>query len=232
MCTAKQPKTVLQFSLRSLLAAVTILSVLLAVFVPLVRAQPPEVRRHMLLVILGLAALAVVGLVVLCVRRWRVETRGGDLLLRPKHPTPWFGPVLWLMLVVIFGGLLAFQCVAMGPFLMKELPRFEREMELGLPPMAWLIAIAVFAPLMLSLVYALALLWWRVTPMTLEIRENGIGFGGLRFLPWRAVTGYHWMDAKRGVRLTISSAAGKHVAVISPGDRDPVQRLLDAKRGV
>ncbi len=119
-----------------------------------------------------------------------------------------------LMPVVIFGGLLAFQCVLMGLFLMKELPGMDRELRELLGPLSrsWLFAIVSFAPMML------------------EIRENGIAYGGLRFLPWRAVTGYHWMDGKHGVRLTISSAKGKHVTVISPGDRDPVQRLLDAKQ--
>ncbi|NQU21667.1 MAG: hypothetical protein HQ567_10315 [Candidatus Nealsonbacteria bacterium] len=229
MSTAEQPNTALQFSLRSLLAATTILSVLLAVFVPLVRAQPPDLQRHQLWVILGSGALAAGSLVVFCVRRWRVETRGGDLLLRPKPPSRWAGRVVWIILGVVFGGLLAFQCVILGPFVMEELPRIEPKMELGLPPMAWLFAILTFAPLILALVHGFALLWWRVTPMTLEIRENGIAYGGLKFLPWSKVTGYRWVEAKYAVQLTITSTAGKRVTAISFAERDAVQSLLDGK---
>jgi hypothetical protein len=229
MCIQKQPNTALQFSLRSLLAAMSILSVLFAVFAPMVQAQPPGVRQYVLWGVLGLAALAVVGLVVLGVRRWRVETRGGDLLLRPKHAKPWHGCMLWLMLAVVFGGLLAGQCVAMG-HLFKGMPGLNQALPgVGIPLMTRLIAITAFAPLTLALVWVFALLWWQVTPMTLEIRENGIGYGGFRFLPWSAVTGYNLMDAKYAVQLTISSAARKHLTVISFGERDEVQRLLDAK---
>jgi len=48
MPTRKQPSAAFQFSVRSLLAAMSILSVLLAVLVPHVRAQPettPEIRQ-------------------------------------------------------------------------------------------------------------------------------------------------------------------------------------------
>lgn len=227
MSTRKQSNAAFQFSLRSVLAAMSILSVLLAVLLPHIRTQPPEVRRHLWWTILVLAVFATIGLAVLCVRRWRVETLGGDLLLRPKH-SAWLDRGLPLGLVAIFGGLLAYQCVVMVP-LMNRMAVLDHDLRgPGLGHFGWYTTISL-APLTLALVYALVLLWWRVTPLTLEIRENGIGFGGLKFVPWKTVAGYEWMDGKHGLRLTILSAARKRVTVISFGDREAVQRFLDAK---
>jgi hypothetical protein len=229
MPTQSQPRTVLQFSLRSILAAATILSVLLAVFVPLLRAQPPTFRGHLLWGILISTALAVVGLGVLCRRRWRIEIRGGRLLLRPKRLNLWIEYLPCALMVVIFGGFLVGACVMAIPTI-KNMSRLDQVP--GLPPMGFVMLvmfISAFAPLMLGLVYAITLSWWQVTPMTLEIRENGVGIGGLRFLPWSAITGCQWMDGKHAAILTLWCHSRKYVVVMPLNTRESVQRLLEAQ---
>jgi hypothetical protein len=223
--STRQPKTLLQISLRSVLAAISVLCVLLAVLAPLVRAQPPDLRRPLLWVILISAAVAVVGLVYLCLRRWRVEMLGGELLLRPKFPRPWLEYVLNIFIVLVTAGFLAGFSIVMLPDIIN-LARWGQESVL--PRMFFIVPIIALTPQMLCLVYGFTMLWWRVSLLTLEIRENGIGMGGLRFIPWRTVTGYHWIDGKHGAVLTILCSSRKHVAVLSFDTRDAVQELLDA----
>ncbi len=223
--STRQPKTLLQASLRSVLAAISVLCVLLAILAPLVRAQPPDLRRPLLWMILISAAVAVVGLVYLCVKRWRVEVLGGKLLLRPKFPRPWMECVLNIFIVLVTAGFLAGFVIVMLPAIIK-LAHLGQEPVL--PRMFFIVPIIAFTPQMLCLVYGFTMLWWRVSLLTLEIRENGIGTGGLRFIPWRTVTGYHLIDGKHGAVLTILCSSRKHVTVLSRDARDAVQELLDS----
>lgn len=233
MPSQSQPKTVLQLSLRSILAAVTVLSVLLAAFAPLLRAQPPAFRRHLLWGVLIVTALALAGLAILCRRRWRIETRGGKLLLRPKGLNLWIEYLPCTLMVVVFGSLLVFACVLTIP-IVKNMSRLDQVP--GLPAIGLVMLvmfISAFAPLMLGLVYAITLFWWQVTPMTLEIRENGVGIGGLRFFPWSAITSCQWMEGKHATILTLSCHSRKHsrkyVGVMPFSARESVQRLLETQ---
>ena len=224
-----QPRTVLQFSLRSILATATILSVLLAAFVPLLRAQPQPFRGHLLWGILISTAFAVAGLGGLCRRRWWIETRGGKLLLRPKRSNLWIEYLPCILMVVIFGGLLVGACVLTMPVI-RNISRLDQVS--GLPPNGFVMLvmfISAFAPLMLGLVYAITLFWWQVTPMTLEIRESGVGIGGLKFFPWSVITSCQWMDGKHAAILTLWCHSRKCLVVMSFDTRESVQHLLEAQ---
>ena len=226
MSQRTQPTTVLQFSMRSILAGVAVLSVGLAVLVPFVHAQPPAFRRNLVWGVFISIALAVIGSLFLCLRRWRIETRGGTLLLRPTRLNPWLDYLPCVIMVVIFAGILVGACVIFMPA-MKEMSRLEQG--LGWTAFGLATSLSVFAPPMLALVYAITLSWWQVTPMTLEIRENGIGIGGLRFFLWSAITGCQWTDGKHAAILTLWCHSRKNVAMMPLDAREPVQRLLEAK---
>jgi hypothetical protein len=203
-----------------------VLSVLLAVFVPLIRAQSPAFRRSLAWGIVIATVLATAGSLILCLRRWWIENRGGKLLLRPGRLTFCRGYLPWLIMVAAVALIPVVISVLMMP-VMKDMARPEQG--LGWTAFGIVTSIGVFAPPMSGLAYVIILLWWQVTPMTLEMRENGVGIGGLKFFSWSAITDCEWMDGKYATILTLRCRSRKHVALMPVDAREPVQRLLEAK---
>ncbi len=235
MPAQRWPKTVLQFSLRSVLGMTAILSVLLAVFVPLIQAQPPALRRYLVWGILIYATLAGVGFVVLCLRRRRIETRGGGLLFRPERLPLWLEYLPSAIIAVVCAGFLVGGCVFMLS-LLKEGLRMEQELRrpvgLGIEFIFACMGIHWVVP-MLGLVYVTTLSWWRFGMTTLEIRENGVGVGGVRFFPWSAIDRCQWKNGKHAAVLTIVrrtrffALPRKCMAMIPFDARESIERLLD-----
>ena len=226
MAQHNRPNKFLQFSVRSILAVMVALSIGLAVFVPFVRAQPPALARVLVWSAITCAALVVAGWVVLCFRRWRIETRGGTLLLRPQRPNIWLEYLPNILMIVAFAVVLIVGCLGS----LKTLKSISGGLQGSDPlPLGLMVSTSVFTIPMLALVYVITLSWWRVTPLTLELREHGICVGGLKFHPWIAITSYEWLDGKHAAMLTIRCSKRKSVVTIPHDKRESVQEILTAK---
>jgi hypothetical protein len=220
------PKSVLQFSVRSFFIVVVVLSVGLAVFVPHVRAQPPAIGRILTWVGGLCSGLAVVFLLILCLSRRSIGNRGGNILLRPKRLKAWLHYLPGAIFPIVLVG------VNLGAYAMFSPTWTGIYGALAAP--IWTVFVigtllSVTAPVAMGLMYSVTLFWWRVNPMTLEIRESGVIIGGLKFLPWNTITDCHWLDGKHATILTLWGHSRKSVAMMPFESRESAQRLLETK---
>lgn len=226
MSQQTKPGTVLQFGTRSFLIVVVVLSVGLAVVVPFIRSQPSAFARNLVWGAVISTAVTLTGLLILCLRRWWVESRGGPILLRPKRLNPSLEYLPIIIMVVVFSCILVAAGVSLMPN-MKEMSQLNQEF--GWNVFSVFASVSVFAPVMLALMYSITLFWWQVSPMTLEIREKGVCIGGLRFCQWNAITGCQWSEGKQVAILTLRSGSRKIVALLPVDAREAVQELFEGR---
>jgi hypothetical protein len=224
MTQQPQSNTVIQFSIRSFFIMAVVLSAALSIAVPLIRSQPSAFGRNLMWGAVISMGLAVIGLLLLCLRRWWIERRGGTIRLRPQGLNPWLEFLPMIIMLVVFSSILVAAGVMLLPT-MKEMSRQENDMRWTI--FTIIASLSACTPAILAVVYSITLCWWRVSPMTLEIRENGIGIGGLRFFQWSVITGCQWSEGKHVAILSLWCHSRKYVALVPSDARESVQRLLE-----
>jgi len=212
-------RTVLQYSLRSLLVATAVVAVLSAIAAPFVRRLNPEQQLKLGLILAFNLLLAGLYFAFLCHNRWKVEKQGGRLLLR-VHPLRDDEGFSYHARQAFVAAILLWTChTELGQTLNAK----------GISPsqMAWT-SFPIFVFSLIAVDY-LVVMWWGRPPRTMEIRENAVYMNGVAFMPWSRVRAYRW-----GVdpfRLTLQLRYWVVNVDVQPGDKVRLNRLLAERVG-
>jgi hypothetical protein len=195
-----------QFSIGRVLVVTAFLAAGLAVIAPLIRSW--DANRQLLFAFLCAGGLLPPAFAVLLVaiRRRRLERLGGALLLHLWHPFRRF--MLWLLLptsVAIF-----ISCVLLA---------FEVVLTRDFDPIFALPAYWLLSP---GIVY-LAL----TAPHGWELCTHGVVIARvLKFLPWDDIHSYHW-EGQRGLLLILQIRNKRKKCPVSPDLKADVQKILE-----
>lgn len=212
-------RTVLQFRLRSLFVATLVVAILSALVAPWVRDFTRE-QWGRLGALVGAALLfPSIYLGILIVRRWKVERKGGRLLLR----TSVMPGQMWLRtaypLVFLIGFTAFFFLVA-------------RNWVLKPGDLAWsFVPVLAFASLgNAGLSHLLLLSCTQLDSAPLEVREHGLILAAFRFVPWEMVCDHRW-EGRRFSQLLLHLRHEVVALQIGRRDRAPLDRLLHEMEG-
>lgn len=211
-----------------------IVGLLLAILMPALRNQPPMLAERLTAIIAIWIVIAVIAMLYLFLKRCQRENHGGTVLLRPARSSHWRARFPAIFLIVLSSILIVVIFFFHRKIIMDMLG-LETKLQGALLPnnltdLSWPFSILgafATAPLLAILGYGLTLLWWRVSPVTLEVREQGIGLGAVSYLPWEEVKKFDWRKTKHGAVLTISTSKRKKVAFVAFEEQSAVQALLE-----
>ena len=190
-----------QFTTRQMLILFVALSVVFAILGTILRNLPVQ---HWWGVMAYVSGVTVVGLVLLALamrRRALAEIKAGPSRLVVKGAlSSWYhigGITTTLVtLLVISGGLIK---VAM--------PDGEY------PALSNFIGLITWSPFLMltSGSYFVCMVWWKVGPWALDIRENGVIIGAFYFTEWKYLRGFKWNKFSNKLMLLTDSGFIEHV---------------------
>lgn len=210
-----------QFSLRVMLSCTTVLCVMLGLAAPFIRAQSEELARRLIWICGLTVAIGVVAVLLLCWRRRNIEL-GGAFLFRTRHPRAWMQYLPAAMMLSLFLVLTIGVGFMMYPML-RDMPTAPG---MGLDPLLTLSAVGALAPGVVGLAYAAVLVWWGLSPLSMEVRTHGVGVGATTFLPFGAIRSVQWLEGPYGPVLTIHAYAKRYIVVMDNDMQDSVGRLF------
>ncbi len=203
-----EQSSLLQFGLRSIVAAVTVSAVACALAAPAVRAIPPD-QRWRLAAAVGSAILGtLLGMMFVCLRRWRIEQRRGRVLL--SVPLARQRPLLLAASSLLQACLLLWM---MRSSFQATTPR-------------WMLALGLIICSAAGFHFTMALLqvWWRHMLVSLEFCDSGIVFNALRFRTWESLAGTRW-NLDRG-SVWFPPSFYQNFPLIQPELRPEIERIL------
>ena len=210
-------RTLLQFSLRSLLVITSAVAVLCAIFAPLVHGLRPAQQLKLAVFLAGTTLVAAVFLVALCYGRWKIEQRSGKLLLRARIRRRKWQHVGGALFAV-----LALSCwFAMLVDVVSSKGTTAWRLLLTGQPIIFIYSIVS---------YFVVTWWWGLDSRAIEAREKGLILGGRRFLPWSKIKSHRWGGASP-YRLTLQLHQVVVNLQVGPRDKEPLDSLLNERIG-
>lgn len=211
-------QSLVRFSAFNMMAFVTMMAILLAFVVPYVQGQALEVQPVLCWTIGFAAVIALLAFVVICALRWRVEKIGGPLVMRAAT----IGWVKW-MFVVLLAPLMIWSVV----LLIKSVVVMAAASEmLGDDGVDIMMTLSIAVPICI-LAYVGTLIWWNVSPSSLEIRERGLVLGSLGFVPFSSKPKLEWKPgAKTGFRVLTVHCPNPRVSIIKASEKDAIDAAL------
>ena len=219
-------QSLLRFSALNLITFVTMMAILLAFVVPFVQHQPPEVQPALLRTLGFSTAMAFIAFAIVCAIRWRIEKIGGPLVMRSAT-------VAWIKWMFI--ALLAFFAIVSVVMQIKLTVITAKFINDAGTEAIMMFAIAV--PICF-LAYLLALIWWNVSPMSLEIRERGLVTGSLGFVPFSSSPELEWRKPKSKTAFAVLNihrprlptgiwlAPKLRVSIVKASEKDAINAAL------
>ncbi len=170
-----------QYSLRALLAAVTVVCLLSALFAPFIRAMSPAHQLKLAWIIACTCMGAAFTGVFMCRQRWRIEHQSGPRILNVPSRTG----RRWIL------GQAAYT-VSNVAFVFIFLRDSLFGIRLGDNILLSLVPYVVVIPASMRFTTLLLPLYWGLKPGGFEIYENGIVLDALGLVPWKKIRGYSW----------------------------------------
>jgi hypothetical protein len=202
-------RSVIQFSLRGLVAIITGVAIVMGVLSPWIRDFEPGRQQRILTFFLTITAGLMFGLLLLCLLRYRVEQRCGTRHCRLTHKyDSTFSEILagaCFVFVLASNGLSVFS-------LRDEPVKF-----FAMSRIMWF----MYGALLSSTV---TWIWWKRTKCSAELCDNGVIFG-LRFLPWSKFKHFLW-NVDRGT-LSVNTNWGSLKFDVPEEHRAQVSRILE-----
>ena len=177
-----------QYSLRALLAVVTVVCLLSALFAPFIRAMSPTHQLKLAWIVACTCMGATFTGVFMCRHRWRIEHESGPRILNIPSRTG----RRW---AIIQGSYTVFNVAfAFGIF-------SAHDSLLGISPggniLLSLLPYVVVIPASMRFTTLLLPLYWGLKPGGFEICENGIILNAMGLFPWKKIRGYSWRTGSK-----------------------------------
>jgi hypothetical protein len=202
--------SVMQFSVRAVMVAVSASALACALAAPFVRSMSPEVQARTAALIVAAAFGALLFTATMCWRRLCVERRAGAVILA--------APMLSLRSV---------SAMLIGSLIQSALMLWIARNGILTGTSLWAFAIGIVVGVAAGFYVTMSLLylWWRRAMVSLVLCENGIILNALRFIAWDSLAGSHW-SFDRGYLCWAARTYYMNGFQLPPEMRDEADRIM------
>lgn len=206
-----------QYNLRALMAVVTVVCLLSALFAPFIRAMSPAQQFDLTWIIACICLGAGFTGVIMCRQRWQLEHKSGPQILNipSQNGRRWvLGQGLYILMNVV----------------LVYIYFFADDRQYGIRPGSnILLSMLRYAVVILpSMTFTRQLLpfYWGLKPGGFEIYENGIVLDALGLVPWKKIRGYSWRTGRKSELVLRSGFSVRNIKV-PPELRPEVEQAFD-----
>lgn len=210
--------TSVQFSIRSLLIAMALMAIALALAAPVVGSWETASQIRFLVNAATLTVSVAIFMILRCVMRRHTERLAGPVFLHAAMRGTRFARLFHILLLLLFlVGLFFFAAGEAVSHPVSKLPyvmvRWSFVVYLG-----WLAA------------WLITNCWWGTGAGIVELAEHGLIEGGIRFTPYSRFRTFRWNPYYRDI-LVVSTRNYQRIQIVIPrSQRESTHRFLKEKR--
>lgn len=210
--------TSVQFSIRSLLIAMVLAAIVLALATPVIGSWGTAAQIRFLVNAATLAVSVAIFMILRCAMRRHTERQAGPVFLHAATRGTRFARLFHVLLLLLFLAGLFFFAAVEATSRPSPKPPYVMVRWGFVAYLGWLAA------------WLITNCWWGTGAGIVELAEHGLIEGGIRFTPYSRFRTFRWHPYYRDV-LVVSTRDYRPIHIIIPrSQRESIHRFLKEKR--